>query len=218
MGTDRNACLFFLLAGLLSGTALADSADDLFFKGTEQVNEGTLRFLPGPSEKPVHHHRNLITIYDHSLEDGWVGLEQCHENLDAVPDAQIVYKKEHVVDIEVIRTENIGRAWSDDSSVQLKDIGKDAVICIRARSHALSRNGEMSFNLSNGPYMRKFLDGYYPMQVSMTVRLDTRKLRFVESIPQEQTGFRIWQHSNEVGYEALFEGVLRTVLRFDCLE
>ncbi len=207
-----------LLACLIARTAAADAEEDLFFKGTDQVNEGVLHFLTSPTDKAVHHHRNHITIDSDSLRNGWVGLEQCHEHLDAVPDAQIVYKQGHVVDIEVVSAENIGRAWADENSVHLKDIGRDAVVCIRARSHALARNGEMSYNLSNGPYMRKFLDGYYPMRVSMTVRLDTGELRFIESIPENQPGFRIWQDGNEVGYEALFEGVLRTVLRFDHVE
>lgn len=208
--------VFVLLLGcLIARTAAADAEEDLFFKGTDQVNEGVLHFLSDPTEKPVHHHRNHITIDNGSLLNGWVGLEQCHEHLDAVPDAQIVYKQDYVAEIEVVSTENIGRAWADENSVHLKDIGRDAVVCIKARTRALARNGEMSYNLSNGPYMRKFLDGYYPMRVSMTVRLDTDALRFIEAIPENQPGFRVWQRGNEVGYETLFEGVLRTVLRFD---
>lgn len=195
----------------------ASPDDDLFFKGTAGVSEGQLRFLTVLPDKPVHSHQNRVTITDRSLVDGWVRLDQCHEDLDAVPSAQVVYRNGRVRNIEVVSAGNIGRAWVTDSSVQLEDVQRGAVLCIRAETLALSRNGEMSYNLSNGPYMRKFLDGYYPMRVSMTVRLETDKLRFVESIPEEQPGFKVWRQDREVGYDAVFEGVLTTVMRFDSL-
>lgn len=207
-----------LLAVLLTLACVrvwAASAEELFFKGTAEVNEGQLRFLSEPPDKAVHSHYNQITIDDQSLVDGWVGLYQCHEHLDAVPSAQVVYRQGRVRNLEVVRTSHIGRAWVEGSSVQLQDVQHGAVLCIRAQTQALSRNDETSYNLSNGPYMRKFLDGYYPMRVSLRIRLETDRLRFVESIPEEQPGFRLWRQGREIGYDAVFEGVLNTVLRFD---
>jgi len=70
----------------------------------------------------------------------------------------------------------------------------------------------------NGPYMRRFLDGFYPMRVSMTVKLDTGKLRIIDSAPGDQPGFTVRLQGNEVGYDTVFEGILTTVLRFDCVQ
>ncbi|MCU0840899.1 MAG: hypothetical protein MUC79_04150 [Thiobacillaceae bacterium] len=196
---------------------LAAEADDLLFRSATDVNEGALRFLTETSAKAVHRHVNRITITESSLADGWVGMEQCHENLDAVPRAQVVYGQDRVRGIEVVSAERIGRAWAEANTVQLQDVEPGATLCVKAETRAMSRNGEASFNLANGPYMRKFLDGYYPLRVSMTVRLETPRLRFVDAYPEEQTGFHVWRRDTEVGYDALFEGELRTVLRFDLI-
>ena len=68
--------------------------------------------------------------------------------------------------------------------------------------------------LSNGPCMRRFLDGYYPMQVSMRVRWDMPELRFVDINPKVQPGFALTRQANEVAFDAIFEGELRTRIRF----
>ncbi|MGQ9685038.1 MAG: hypothetical protein ACUVT2_01855 [Thiobacillaceae bacterium] len=196
-------------------TVWATDPDELFFKGTADVNEGQLHFLTAPPDRPVHHHHNRITILDSSLEDGWVRLDQCHTNLDAVPSAEVTYRPGRVRNLRVTRAVHIEDAWVEAHSVQLRNVQHGAELCVEAETQALSVNGESSYSLSNGPYMRRFLDGFYPMRVSMTVRLDTDKLHFVESIPAEQPGFRLEQRDKEIGYDALFEGILYTVLRFD---
>lgn len=211
----RAGTLLLLLAW--HAPLLANDADELLFKSATDVNEGELRFLTETPAKAVHRHVNRITITEGSLADGWVRMEQCHENLDAVPRAQVVYGQDRVRGIEVVSAQRIGRAWAEANTVQLQEVQPGATLCVKAETRALSRNGEMSFNLSNGPYMRKFLDGYYPMRVSMTVKLETPRLRFVEASPEDQPGFRVWQGTDTVGYDTLFEGELRTVLRFDLI-
>jgi hypothetical protein len=191
--------------------------EELFFKGARDVNEGSLQFVEAPANRDIHHHYNQITISDASLKDGWVRLDQCHEHLDAVPRAQIVYGQDRIRDIRVQESRNIGEAWVEGNSVQLRDVHPDALICIQAESRALARNGDQSWNLSNGPYMRKFLDGYYPMRVSMAVHLRTSRLRFVDIEPAAQEGFRVWSTANGVGYDTVFQGELRTVIRFDAI-
>jgi hypothetical protein len=207
--------LWALILSWVATTAWSSDPDELFFKGTADVNEGELHFLTTLPDRPVHHHQNRITILESSLEDGWVRLDQCHHNLDAVPDAQVTYREGRIRALRVTRAENIERAWAEAHSVQLRNVQRGAVLCVEAETMALSRNGEASYSLSNGPYMRKFLDGFYPMRVSMTVRLATDKLRFVASIPEEQPGFTLRQQSDEVSYDTVFEGILTTVLRFD---
>lgn len=212
------SCPDFLLYSLLLAIAPAAwgaTEEELFFKGARDVNEGSLRFVEPPADRRIHHHYNQITISDTSLTDGWVRLEQCHENLDAVPLAQIVYGQDRIRQIQVTETRNIGEARVEDNTVQLRDVRPDALLCIQAQTRALARNGDQSWNLSNGPYMRKFLDGYYPMRVSMAVHIETTRLRYVDMEPTAQNGFNIWVTDRGVGYDTVFEGVLRTVIRFD---
>jgi hypothetical protein len=192
----------------------AMSEEEMFFKGTADVNEGSLRFLASPPAQPVHHHHNSITLNPGSLESGWVSLEQCHEHLDPVPSSQIVFSKNRIRDIRVTRAENIGKTWVEANTVQMENVGHDAVVCIAAESRALAQDGVGVYKLSNGPYMRRSLDGFYPMHVSMTVRIEVPGLRFRDISPEPQAGFAVRPGQNDVSYDTWFEGKLRTVIHF----
>ncbi len=203
------------LLWLAPGLALASNEEDLFWKSIDQVNEGELRFLTQAPDKPVHHLRNSIRILPDSPTTGWVKLEQCHEHLDAFPRSQIVYNADRIRRLAITRRQGIGQAWVEGPSIQLRDTGKGASICIRAETRALESADAGHFTLRNGPYMRRFLDGFYPMRVSMTVRVGAKSLRYTGSMPHAQPGFRVWQEPGEVHYEAVFEGILNTALQFE---
>jgi len=211
----RHASL--LLCGFLLQPApsLADSEEDLFFKGVADVNEGELHFLASPPDKPVHHHQNRIRIDDASLETGWIHLQQCHTHLDPVPSSQVLYRAGFVRNLKVTQADGIGRAWVEGPSVQLEDVGPAARLCIQADTRALSGREGNSYFLRNGPYMRRFLDGYYPMRVSLAIQLDTPRVHFTGITPAPQTGFTVTPNAHGVEIEALFEGQLRTEIRFD---
>ncbi|MBI4757298.1 MAG: alpha/beta hydrolase [Betaproteobacteria bacterium] len=178
------------------------------------VNEGQLHFLSELPNKPVHHHRNEIVITDASLDDGWVQLRQCHEHLDPVPNSQVVFNRDRTRDLRIEQAEGIGRAWIEGHTVQLRDTGHAARLCVTAASRALARLPDGAFNLRNGPFLRRFLDGYFPMRVSQIVRVETARLRFRDATPAPQAGFRVWRQGMDVHYEAQFEGRLITILRF----
>jgi len=196
----------------------ATSEEELFFKGTADVNEGQLRFLDTLPDKPLYHFRNQVTISDSSLVDGWVGIQQCHENLDAVPSLQIVYGVGRIRNLEIVSGTSVGKSWIEANSVQLQDLQRGANICIRAESRVLQPDEfGTGYILASGPYMRRFLDGYYPMRATLTVHLDTDRLRFAGSQPEPQPGFIMRESGREISYEALFEGMLSTELRFATL-
>jgi hypothetical protein len=202
--------LFFL-----TSLAQAASEEDLFFKSVADVNDGDLRFLAQGPDKPVHHHQNHITIDDASLAEGWVHLRQCHTHLDAVPSSQVTYREGFVRNLRLTRAEGIGQTWVQGHTVQLENVGPNAVLCIEADTRALSPLEGNSHFLRNGPYMRRFLDGYYPMRVSLSVQLATPRLRFAGISPPAQTGMQVRATPQGVDIEALFEGQLRTEIRFE---
>ncbi|MEW5769706.1 MAG: hypothetical protein AB1831_05010 [Pseudomonadota bacterium] len=208
----RLACL------ILSFPALAWAEDDLFLKSVADVSDGELRFLTRLPDKPVHHHQNRITIDDASLADGWVRLQQCHTHLDVVPSSQVVYREDFVRKLRVTHAEGIGRAWVEGPSVQLADVGHDARLCIEAETRALSARSGDSYFLRNGPYMRRFLDGYYPMRVSLSVHIATPRLRFRSIDPPPQPGFSVTASAGDVDIEATFEGRLRIESRFELVQ
>lgn len=215
VGVRHVLLLLLSLYALPVKTEPLKDEDELLFKSAAEVNEGDLRFLALPPARPIHRHENHITITENSLEDGWVQLKQCHENLDPMPAVQVTYREGRVRNLRIIRAENIGQSWAEASTVQLRNVQRNAVLCIEAEMQALWQMGDNDYLLVNGPYMRRFLDGFYPIQVSVQVRVDTSKIRFIEVQPEAQPGFRFWHRDNEVGYDTVFEGILTTVMRFE---
>ena len=178
------------------------------------VNNGELYFLNKKPSKPVHHHRNALTIYKNSLTDGWVKLEQCHRNMDRFPRVQVMFNKKRVRDIKITQADAIDKSWVEGNTVQLENVKDNAVLCIEAWSKALIRNDDGSFQLSNGPFMRKFLDGYYPIHVTIDVNYKATNLELVLVEPIAQDGFKVTQTSKSINMEAWFEGRLKTNLTF----
>lgn len=219
----------FVLAALVSGTAApawaapappmnAEDLDAWFnAKSTAEVNEGQLTFLGTAPDKPVHHHQNRIRITEDSLASGWTELEQCHDNLDAVPRAQITFRAGYIRNLRLLESRAIGKAWVEGASVQLREVGTGARLCLAAQTRALNDSGSGYFTLNNGPYMRKFLDGYYPMQVSLKLEYPAGLLQIIDISPPEQTGFRVRQKAGMVNIDTLFEGELRTQVQFERL-
>lgn len=214
----RAVVVALAMLGAPSGSAqappAAPSLEDALLAGTSGVNEGALTFLAAPPEKRVHHHHNDIRIAPESLRDGWVRLEQCHENLDAVPRAEVVYRAEHIRAVTLVSATAIDRAWVEGPSVQLEGVRPGARLCVSAESRVLSLEEDGSYIVRNGPFMRRFLDGYYPMRVTVSVYYPCDRLQFASATPAPQPGFAVRDADCRVDVEAWFEGRLHTALRF----
>lgn len=202
-----------MAAILFSG--LAHAARDLSFESAGAVNEGQLQFLDTVPAKPVHHHQNRIRIGTDSLTSGWVSLSQCHDHLDAVPSAQITFREGFVRDLKVDSFSHIQEAWIEGSSVQLRQVEPGARLCLSAQIRALRNTGNGYFNLINGPYMRKFLDGYYPMHVTLEVDYPAQALTLIDISPPMQPGLNIVEQPGVIRMEAMFEGELQTLIQFE---
>jgi hypothetical protein len=207
------------MSGVLGlGIGLSAQADtDLSLESAGTVNEGQLHFLETPPAKAVHHHRNHIRIGADSLVSGWVELTQCHDHLDAVPRAQITFRDGFVRDLRIDLASGIGRAWVEDASVQLQEIAPGARLCLSAQTRALRQVGDGYFNLVNGPYMRKFLDGYYPMRVTLDVDYPANALRPIDVSPPPQPGLALAEHPGKLRLDAVFEGELNLLIQFEQL-
>ncbi len=175
---------------------------------------GELSFIEPRPQAGLHHHSNILTIVPASLRDGWVRMEQCHANMDAVGRVEIVFRAGRVRELEVTRSEKIGRAWVEGPSVQLEDVAEGARVCVRAWTRALRINDDGSFTLYNGPYMRRFLDGYFPMHVSAEISFAGTGLKFVAITPPPQPGFEVVRKDEALSYDAWFEGRLVTEIHF----
>lgn len=206
-----------LLLPLALSASLAQAATDLTFESATDVNEGSLHFLQPPLAKRVHHHQNAFRIDAESLKSGWVHLSQCHDNLDAVPRAEITFREGFARDLKLDSFSNIESAWIEGASVQLINVQPGARLCLSVQTRALRNTGNGYFNLYSGPYMRKFLDGYYPMRVTLDIEYPPQLLKLIDISPPEQPGFKQMESPGSIQLDAVFEGVLLTLIQFDKL-
>ncbi|MDH3948368.1 MAG: hypothetical protein OEU74_05345 [Gammaproteobacteria bacterium] len=181
---------------------------------TDHVNEGTLVFLTQRPAGQVHHHQNHLVIDADSLLNGWVRLRQCHDHLDRVPRAQITYNRERIRDLQIISSGNIEKSWVEDNTVQLRNVQENARLCVQAWTRALKANDDGSYSLRNGPFMRRFLDGYYPMRVSMQIDYAASGLQLIAMKPERQQGFDVTEQDGRLAFDAWFEGRLKTEFLF----
>lgn len=207
-----------LAAALTLGLATAAASDDPFDDDSlwnlpqADNKRGTLNFLGEPTDERMHHHQNQITLAASSLKDGWVGLRQCHHDIDRVGRAQILYNAATTRDLEIETHSNIGETWIEGASVQLRSVQPDAEICVRARSRMLEMKEDGGYVLENGPFMRRFLDGYFPMRVTVAVSWGDLGLSLAHSEPLAQPGFTVTESPYGVIIDTTFEGRLRTAL------
>ena len=116
--------------------------------------------------------------------------------------------------LAVVAKRGVGKAEVSGQSVQLEDVSKQASLCIEAQVRNLYREADGSYVLRNGPYMRRFLDGYYPFRVSLEVNYPQELVRFLRISPQVQPGFEVESDTGRVAFDAWFEGRLSTKIHF----
>jgi hypothetical protein len=178
------------------------------------VNEGELRFLAQPPAKAVHSVRNRLTLTRESLETGFVALYQCHAQLDAVPEAQVVYRYQRMRKLHIVSQRGIDKTWVAGASVQMVGIHKGARLCVRAEVAVLHADAGGGYTLRSGPFHRRFLDGYYPMHVVLDLRYPRDLLQFAAITPPAQPGLHVTHGSDGMQVDAWFEGQLTLEVRF----
>ena len=170
-------CVFLLVLAVLARPAGAAEEQDEWSRVEQEiaqqqraleVNEGELQLLEHPPEAASHFHHTRLLITEQSLRNGWVKMYQCHSDLDKVDSSQIVYQAEKISNIRVLSTQNISSVWVEGHTVQMKGIASGSKICLSADRRALS-NEQGRHYLRLGPFIRRFLDGYYPMRVRVEV-------------------------------------------------
>lgn len=181
---------------------------------TAEVNEGKLEFLASPPAKAVLHSINELRINQNSIDNGWVKLRQCYQHLDPFPTTEVVYHYKQIRNLELDGYTKIGTARVQGQSIQLEDVEKGAELCIRAEVRIFYQNTDGSFSLVNGPFHRRFLDGYYPYHVTLKINYPARQLEFIRTQPVAQLGFIVEKTRDLVTIDSYFEGILITEIHF----
>ena len=222
----RPAVLFLLSVNVAVFTAVAKSAEplteqeieDWFNDDSEKdvagVNEGILEFISPLTDKNILSTEGVMTISDDSLKTGMVSLRQCYRNLDPVNEMDVVYSYKNMKGLQVVSFDNIEDVRVVGNSIQLQGVAKSAFVCITAEAQLLKTTAEGAYRLSYGPYYRRFLDGYYPYRVTMTVDYPQKSLSFAAISPPSRPLFELLKEPGKLFMDAWFEGVLRVDITF----
>jgi hypothetical protein len=188
-----------------------DQEDD---NRTLLVNEGHLKFHSGTPNHRVLQTRNWLTVTPGSLQTGWVALHQCQRNLDPVAAVEIVYRYEGLRNLRVISSRRIEHTRVEQNSIQMEQVQEGGEVCIEAEVQVLKIDGEGNYSLQSGPFHRRFLDGYYPVQLDYRIRWPADRLQLESVHPDRQEGFSIREQPGELIINTLFEGKLTIRIRF----
>jgi len=220
-GCVVSLCLYLLLSGsnIFAAEEVSPAELDKWFEqddiaAIEKVSEGELGFITEKPTKPVLHSLNWLVIYPSSIDDGWVGLSQCYRNLDPVAASEVVYQYRAMRDLKIVGYKNIGAAKIKEQSIQLTEVNKAAELCVSAMVRIFYSNPDGTFSLINGPFHRRFLDGFYPYHLTLEVEYPVSRLELKQTIPAAQPGFNVEQGAGKLQLDGIFEGILNVEVVF----
>jgi len=127
---------------------------------------------------------------------------------------EVVYNYKNMRKLRIIKNQNIEQAFVKEQSVQLENVQKNAQLCVSAEVRIFYKNKDGSFKLVNGPFHRKFLDGYFPFHLTLKVNYPSTQLKFISSKPKPQFGFKIKHTDNTLLIDSYFTGKLYTEITF----
>lgn len=203
--------MWLLFASTLS-VAATDWFNDDWEERVEQLSEGELVWYKHAPAEATSRMTLDIRFKHASRLQGWLNVRQCHENLASVPAAQLVFEGRPVRALRIEETENIQRAVIDKNTVQLTAVGTAARICVSSEQRILHRLDEHHWAIVNGPFQRRFLDGFYPMQLKMNIFWPADRWRLMQSRPAK--GPEIRTSRDHLHMQAHFAGRLKMAFVF----
>jgi hypothetical protein len=181
--------------------ALALDFDDI-------AKEGELRFLAKHPEPNTYAYESHVDINAESLTTGVVGVSTCHRQLDPIRKVVIAFNPKRLIGLQVISHSGIESVEATGHHVTLTNVSRGANICINLTSRALDRLDERGrdYQLHAGPLMRRYLDGYLPMQAKLNVHWPDGLLRLSDVQPATQPGVKLDASSQGASLDLIFAG------------
>lgn len=173
------------------------------------AREGELRYLASHPEPHTYRYESHVRISPESLKTGLVQLSTCHYQLDPIRKVVIAFNKDRLRTLKVVKAEGIEKVEVDRHLVVLTQVARGASICIDLDSQALDPIDQTSWRLQAGPLMRRYLDGYLPMQADLHVYWTEGLLRIQATDPQPQPGVVITESPRGAQMQLIFAGRFR---------
>ena len=106
----------------------------------------------------------------------------------------------------------MANAKVEGHKVELRDVQRGASICIDLRSRVLDEHHPGQWRLRAGPLMRRYLDGYLPMQAKLQVHWPEGLLKVITQEPLNQDGAQLNARGDGATWQLTFAGRLNTHL------
>ena len=171
--------------------------------------EGQLRFLAQRPDPDAYRYEAQATLDADSLASGMVSLHTCHRQLDPTRRVVVAFNRQRVQQIDITESSGLERAWVEGHRVELANVQRGGHVCIRLRSRALEPAGEGRWRLHAGPLMRRYLDGYLPMDARLQLRWPSGLLAVASTDPAPQPGVRLTQAADGATLDITFAGRMR---------
>ncbi|WP_334135281.1 hypothetical protein [Tepidimonas sp.] len=186
--------------------AVATTARPLEFD--DIAREGELRLLAERPDPEAYAYRAETWVDEESLRTGVVRMATCHLRLDPNQRVVVLFNRERVQSIRIVETEGIEHATVEGHRVELAGVRRGARVCVELRTRALDPAGEGRWRLHAGPLMRRYLDGYLPMEADLTLHWPAGLLRVAGIEPQPQPGVRLQAAADGASLRLTFAGRL----------
>jgi hypothetical protein len=122
----------------------------------------------------------------------------------------IQFNPERVQHIRIAAFDGMADAKVEGHKVELRDVQRGASICIDLRSRVLDEQSPGQWRLRAGPLMRRYLDGYLPMQAQLQVQWPEGLLKVATQEPINQDGAQLNARSDGATWQLTFAGRLNT--------
>ena len=172
------------------------------------AQEGQLRFLSVHPEPNTYRYESRVQISEDSLSSGVVSILTCHYQLDPIRKVVILFNPKRLQTIQIREASGIGGLEVEGHRVIMTDVTRGAMVCIDLQSKALDRLDESTYRLQAGPLMRRYFDGYLPMQATLSFEWPGDKVALKQTNPAPQPGVKLMQDSDRAQLDIIFAGRL----------
>ncbi|CAM8642521.1 hypothetical protein MCEMSEM47_01111 [Burkholderiales bacterium] len=192
------------LALCLATVAQAQTQSGLDFEHI--AREGEMKFFAERPDPNGYRYESNVFIDENSLRTGIVSLSTCHFQLDPIRKVVIAFNRNRLISLSVVSHKGMASVQNDGQHITMEGVERGAEICINLESKALDTSNDEEWKLYAGPLMRRYLDGYLPMQADLRVFWPSGLLKLKDSSPKNQSGVIVESHPDGALMRLIFAG------------